>query len=372
MKISDKFSKNLNEIAEIAGIRRISKTSEKIGLPPGTLLHVGEQKVEKTIIRMIDYDQNELREIEVDTIDQCQQYKDSPTVTWIEVYGLHDISIIEQLGKVFEIHPLVLEDILNTGQRPKFEEYENHLYITLKNLLYDEESESIKSEQISIVTGSGFVISFHEINSNLFESVRNRIRNSKLRIRKRDVDYLVYALFDTVVDHYFGVLENLGETLEELDSILLQKPRQEHLQTISNLKKCFIVIRKSVWPLQEIINNILNEEYTLINESTLLYFRDIRDHIHQIIDALETYREAASNAVDAYLSVLSIKMNEIMKVLTIAATIFMPLTFIVGIYGMNFKFMPELEWRWGYFTILGVIFGLMILMVIYFRRKKWL
>jgi len=340
-------------------------------MSPGTLIHVGEQKSEKTAVHLIEYSQNTIREIVIQSMEQCLESNSSQQVTWIEVYGLHDISVIEELGKIFEIHPLVLEDILNANQRPKFEEYENQNFVILKNLKYKEEFKSIESEQISIVTGHNYVIAFHETKNDLFEPVHQRLMNSKLRIRKRGADYLAYALMDTIVDHYFIVLEMLGEQLEEMKSKIMEQMDQKDLKSIFELKKCFTAARKAIWPLKDIVSKILDEEYPLVSEPTLLYFRDLRDHIHQIIDSLDSYRESATNVIDTYLSVMSMKMNEVMKVLTIAATIFMPLTFIVGIYGMNFKYMPELDWRWGYFVVLGLMSALIFIMVIYFKRKKW-
>lgn len=370
MNVQKQLSKTI-QIMNPLNLKSIVKLSGKTGLPPGSLVHVGEKKTEKTRIHIMDYDANDLREIDIDSVDECLSYRDSSTVTWIEVTGLHNVEVIEQLGKIFDIHSLVLEDILNTNQRPKFEEYEGHLFITLRNLQYEETSELIESEQVSIVVGKGFVISFLEKETDLFDPVRNRVRNSKLRIRKRDSDYLAYALVDNVVDTYFKVVEDLGERLEDMDSVDLKDMDEKKLAVLFNLKKGFMAIRKSVLPLQETVDRVISEEYEIISEPTRLYFRDVLDHIQQIIDSLDAYREAAKDAVDTHLSILSMKMNEVMKVLTIAATIFMPLTFIAGIYGMNFKFMPELEWRWGYFATLGVMATLLVFMVIYFRRRSW-
>lgn len=371
MNVQKQLSRTI-QIMNPLNLKSIGKLSGKTGLPPGTLVHVGEKKTEKTRIRLMDYDANDLKEIDIGSVDECLSCKDSSTVSWIEVTGLHDVTVIDQLGRIFDIHPLVLEDILNTSQRPKFEEYEGHLFMTLKNLQHNEEEEIVEAEQVSIVVGQGYVISFLERESDLFEPVRNRVRNSKLRIRKRDSDYLAYALVDNVVDNYFKIVETLGERLEEMDTVDFRDMDEQKLGVLFNLKKGFLSIRKSVLPLQETVDKVINEEYEIISESTRLYFRDVLDHIQQIVDSLDAYREASKDAVDTHLSILSMKMNEVMKVLTIAATIFMPLTFIAGIYGMNFKFMPELEWRWGYFAVLGVMVVLLVVMLIYFRRRSWI
>ena len=372
MTFRDHLTKNVKDLIKIPGLKRTRRASEKVGLPPGALVHVGEQKTDRPFVRLVDYNQDQLSEIEVDSIEQCVPFKESDTVTWIEVFGLHDISLIEKIGNLFALHPLVLEDILNTNQRPKIEAYEDFLFICLKNLIQAKSTGIIAVEQISIVIGKGYVISFHEQDNQLFSPVLNRLRNAKLRIRSREADYLAYALIDTIVDHYFLVMEDLGEKLEELDTISLQDLSQQHLETLFSLKKCLMLIRKTIWPLREMIDGVLEGEYELISESTLLFYRDVKDHLHQVFDSLESYRETASSAVDTHLSVLSMKMNEVMKVLTIAATIFMPLTFVVGIYGMNFNYMPELEWRWGYFFVLGIMGAMIVGLLVYFRKKHWI
>lgn len=366
------LSISIKNFIKIPGLHSTDKASKKAGLPPGSLVHVGDKKLQYTVIKLMDYNQERLVEINIDSVNQCLSYKNTDTVTWIEVFGLHDIKVIEDLGREFQIHPLVLEDVLNTKQRPKFEEYETYNYIILKSISYDSETSQLESEQLSIIAGQGYVIVFHETENDLFKLIKQRLNNTKLRIRKKEADYLTYALIDTVVDHYFAVVESLGEKLEELEGVLMKRLDREDLQTIFDLKKNFTDMRKSVWPLQDMLNKILDEEFTLIGESTLLYFRDVRDHVHQVIDVLDTYKEAASNVIDTYLSVMSMRMNEVMKVLTIAATIFLPLTFVAGVYGMNFKYMPELEWRWGYFAILGGMASLFIAMILYFKNKKWL
>jgi len=352
--------------------RFIKKQLRKAGTSPGTLIHIGEQKVDETQMTLIDYDEEHLQERVLDGIEEAFPLKDLPTVTWINIDGLHQLDIIEKVGRHFNIHPLVLEDIVNTGQRPKTEEFEDLIFVVLKMLHYDENLEKITSEQFSLVLGPNFLISFQEIQGDVFRTVRERIRKPKTRIRKAGCDYLAYALIDAIVDHYFLILEKLGENIEALEEDLLENPSPETLQTLHEMKREMIYLRKQIWPIRELINSLVKGESSLINESTRLFFRDIYDHTIQIIDTIESYRDILSGMLDIYLSTLSNKMNEVMKVLTIIATIFIPITFVAGIYGMNFKFMPELEWRWGYVMVWAIIVVVVGIMISYFKKKKWL
>ena len=349
-----------------------TKRSKKAGLPPGTLVHIGKKRTGKVKITVIGYDENNFRENEVRTVNECFQFKDKPTVTWLNIDGIHDAGIIEKIGKHFNLHPLLLEDIMNTGQRPKMEDFENYIFIVLKMLGYDETRDEIKSEQVSLILGSNFVISFQECEGDVFNPVRERIRNGKGKIRKMKADYLAYTLIDAVIDNYFIILEKTGEKIEDMEDELVTNPTPGTLQTIHNLKREMIFLRKSVWPLREVINGMQKAESPLIKESTGIYLRDVYDHTIQVIDTIETFRDMISGMLDIYLSSISNKMNEVMKVLTIIATIFIPLTFVAGLYGMNFKYMPELEWHFGYFAILLLMIIIGISMVFYFRRKKWL
>ncbi len=348
------------------------KRSSKKGLPPGSLVHVGEKKEEKVRITIIDYDKAQFQEKEAETVEECFPFKDKPTVTWINVDGIHEPEIVKKLGDCFGMHPLVLEDILNTDQRPKMEDYGNYIYIVLKMLYYDEKSNEMITEQVSLVLGSNFVISFQEKRGDVFNPIRERIKSDKGRVRKMGADYLAYALTDAIVDNYFTILEKIGEKVESLEEELVAKPTPEILQAIHNLKRDLIFLRKSVWPLREVISGLERGESSLIDASTKLYLRDVYDHTIQVIDTVETLRDMVSGMLDIYLSSISNKMNEVMKVLTIIATIFIPLTFIAGIYGMNFAFMPELGLPWAYPLILLVMVGVGILMLIYFRRKRWI
>jgi magnesium transporter len=352
--------------------RLIKKRSKKTGLPPGTLVHIGERKTEKARITIVDYDETQFEEKEAKTIEECFPFKDKPTITWINIDGIHQVEIIEKLGKHFDIHPLVLEDIANTEQRSKMEDFNDYIFLVLKMLYFEEEENEIKSEQVSFILGSNYVLSFQEKEGDVFNPVRERVKNSKGRVRKMGADYLVYTLIDAIVDNYFIILEKLGEKIEDLEDELVDRPRQETLQVLHYLKREMVFLRKSVWPLREAISGLQREESPLIMDSTKIYLRDVYDHTIQVIDAVETFRDMLSGMLDIYLSSISNRMNQIMKVLTIIATIFIPLTFIAGIYGMNFKYMPELEWRWGYFIVLGIMTIIAIWMLIYFRRKRWL
>jgi len=353
-------------------LRLLKRTSAKAGLPPGTLLHIGEEKTHDVNISIIDYDPGRVDEKARATIDDLIAFKERPSVTWINVNGIHDVSVVEAIGKAFNLHPLLLEDVMHTGQRAKMEDYETHLFVVLQMVERREDHEEIEVEQISIVIGSGYVISFQEWEGDVFDTVRERIRNGKGRIRLMGSDYIAHALIDAVVDNYFLALERIGEVIEDLQDQVLTDPRPETLQDIQQAKRDMIFFRKSVWPLREAVGILGREDSPLITESVRPYLRDIYDHTIQVIDTIETFRDLISGTLDVYLSSVSNRMNEVMKVLTIIATIFIPLTFVVGIYGMNFKYMPELEWRWGYFVIWGIMLFLAGLMLIGFKRKKWL
>jgi magnesium transporter len=350
----------------------LKRGAKKVGLPPGTLVYVGEKKVEPPKITIIDYDETTLNEKDADNIEECLPFKDSPTVTWINIDGIHQVELIEKLGECFVLHPLLLEDVVHTGQRPKMDEFEDHLFIVLKMLYFDEDEDGIRSEQLSLIVGSNFVISFQEQEGDVFNPVRERIRRGKGRIRKMGPDYLAYSLIDGVVDHYFTILEKLGEDIESLQEELVTRPNPETLQTIQWLKKEMIFLRKSVWPLREVANGLARGESALIKEDTHLYLRDVYDHTIQVVETIETYREMLSAMLDIYLSSLSNRMNEVMKVLTIIATIFIPMSFLAGVYGMNFKYMPELEWHYAYPLFWFVIISAFIIMIVLFKRREWL
>jgi magnesium transporter len=351
---------------------QVSKRSKKRGLPPGTLIHVGERKVEKTRITVIDYDGDNVFEKEVETVEECFRFRETSTVTWINVDGVHDSEIVEKLGSYFGLHPLILEDIMTTSQRPKMEDLGDAVYIVLNMVEWGSGDPDLVTEQMSLVFGKNFVLSFQERPGDTFDPVRERIRKGKGRIRKMGPDYLAYTLIDAVVDDYFVVLERMGEQIEEIEDELVADPKKATLNEIHAMKREMIFLRKSAWPLREVISRLERAESPLIQKTTGIFFRDVYDHMIQVIDNVETFREMLSGMLDMYLSSVSNRMNEVMKILTIIGTIFIPLTFIAGVYGMNFKFMPELEWRWGYFLLWGMMLAVGISLLVYFKRKKWL
>jgi len=351
--------------------RHRHKLSKKVGQPPGTLYSDGVPSTEAVRITVIDYDDAHFTENVVDQITECFPFRDTETVTWINVDGLGNTKIIEELGECFTIHPLILEDILNTDQRPKMEDLESYIYLNMKMLSYVDAEKDVKVEHVSMLIGHNFLISFQEDVGDLFDPVRERIRKDG-RIRKFGPDYLAYALIDGIVDNYFVVMEKIEEKVEDLEEELVLHPSQQSLHRISKLKKDMIFLRKSVWPLREMINSLEHSESPLIKDTTAIYLRDVYDHTIQVIDTLETLRDMVSGMLDIYLSGLSYRMNEIMKVLTLIATIFIPLTFVAGVYGMNFRYMPELAWEYGYFTVWGVMIAMVVLMLIYFRKRQWI
>jgi magnesium transporter len=352
--------------------RFIKKTSKKAGLPPGTLVHIGERKTETAQITLIDYDETQFTQEQVKTVEECFPFKDKPTVTWINIDGLHDVKIIEKLGSHFNLHPLLLEDILNTEQRPKMEDFGDYIFLVLKMLRYEDKTKQIEAEQVSLILGPNWVITFQEREGDVFNAVRERIKKGKSRIRKMGSDYLTYALVDAIVDNYFIILEEFAEAIEDTETELATNPTRETLQTIRTMKREMVFLRKSVWPLRELVSSLERGGAPLIHESTGIYLRDVYDHTIEVIDTVESFRDMISGMLDIYLSSISNRMNEVMKVLTIFAAIFIPLTFLAGVYGMNFEYMPELKWHWGYFGVLIIMASVASVMLVYFRRKRWL
>ena len=353
-------------------LKFIKKTARKPGLAPGTLVHVGERKIENIRIRAMEFDEQTINENEFETIKECLPPREKRTVTWINIDGLHDVDVMEEIGKHFGLHPLVMEDILHTDQRPKMEDFEDYIFVVAKMLSFDQGRRELKAEQLSLILGENYVVTFQERVGDVFEPVRERLRKGKGRIRRMPPDYLAYALIDAVVDHYFIVLEKIGETVESLEEELVTNPTPETLQAIHHLKRELIFLRKSVWPLRELISGLERGEASLIQETTTVFLRDVYDHTIQVIDTVESLRDMVSGMLDVYLSSVSNRMNEVMKVLTIIATIFIPMTFIAGIYGMNFEVMPELKWPWGYALVWCIILAIGMVMLGYFKKKKWL
>jgi len=345
--------------------------AKKIGLPPGSLIHVGEQKVERSILSYIDYHEEQYEVRKDVQLDDCLQLKSTGTVSWINLDGIHDISCVEAFGKAFDLHPLALEDILNTGHPPKFEEFENCVLIIAKMFYFDEASFRIQAEQISVVLTAENVLTFQEQPGDVFDGVRERLKRKSGRMRQRGSDYLAYTLIDSIVDSYFHILEKIADRLDYLETELINQPTQELLQQVHQMKGQLIFLRKSVWPMREVVANLLHSESELLDESINVFVRDLYDHAVQVLDTVESFRETASGLVDLYMSSVSQRMNEVMQVLTIMASIFIPLTFIAGIYGMNFEMMPELKWRYGYPLVWALMLFCVVGMLWFFKRKKW-
>ncbi len=330
-----------------------------------------KKKINQTIISLVDYGKTEYTEKVISETKQCAVYKDEKTITWINIDGLHDVKIIEELAGCFGFHPLTLEDILDTGQRPKIEDFSDYVSIVLKMLELDKDNDKLSIEQISIIFGKNYLISFQEQPLDIYNHIRASLKDSKSPLRKEGTDFLAYFLIDSIVDNYFKILEQMGEKIEKTENRLVLNPTQKTLGEINKLKRYMLFIRKSIWPMREVISIMERGQIGLVRKSTKLYIRDLYDHIIQIIDTVETYREMLSEMIDIYLSSMSNKLNEVMKILTIFASIFIPLTFIASVYGMNFKYMPELASRWGYPIVWGILIGLSIFLIIYFKRRKW-
>ncbi len=351
-------------------MKLVQKRSRKTGLPPGTLVHIGEKKTDKVTITTFNYAGTRCDERQDPSLDVLAPPTDE-SVTWVDVGGVHKMDILESFGKQFQLHPLLLEDIANTDQRPKLDDYETCLFLVMKMLSVTDRQDIIV-EQVSLILGRHFVLSFQENGIDVFTPVRDRLRGGKGRLRQSGADYLLYALVDAIVDQYFAVVEVLGEKIEALQDLVVSDPKPDTLRQIHALKRQLLFLRRAVWPLREATNNLSRSECPFLQVSTKVFFRDVYDHVVQIVDTIETLREMVSASLDIYLSSISYRLNAVMKVLTIITTIFMPLTFIVGIYGMNFEHMPELKWEWGYPLVLGLMVAIAIAMLGFFKRKKWI
>ncbi|MBU4317609.1 MAG: magnesium/cobalt transporter CorA [Proteobacteria bacterium] len=354
-------------------MKRFTKeTYKKSGMSPGSLIHIGDKKIEQPLISFFDYDEANCMEKQDASMENISPVNASDLTAWINIDGIHDAGVIETIGKHFNIHALTLEDIMHTGQRPKVEEFEDYLYVVIKMLTFEEGQDKIHSEQVSFILGDNFLVSFQENHGDVFDAVRERIRKAKGRIRKKKADYLLYALMDAIVDNYFLILESLGDRIESLEEEMLGTSHQTTLVTLHNIKQELIFFRRQVWHVRDFLNVLEKGDKQFFQESTTLFLRDLHDHTVQVIDAIESYRDLLTGMQDLSLSHTSARMNEVMKILTIISTIFIPITFLAGVYGMNFKFMPEIDKPWAYpafwFIVIVVILG----MVFFFRRKKWL
>lgn len=352
--------------------KAIKSRVKKAGLAPGSLISLNENKTDKVHISIFKYDENQLTEKHDASLQESFKCLDTPGKAWINICGIDDIQTIELVGKRFGLHPLLLEDIMSSGQRSKLDDYKDSIYVVVKMLNYNEENQQVEDEQVSLVLGKDYLISFLESKNNVFAPIYERLRPANSRIRQRGVDYLCYTLIDCLVDNYFFILEKVDANLESLEEELIKFPSAKTLQKIQKSKREISLLRKSVWPMREVISNFRRIETPLIQDTTKLYVHDVYDHTIQAIDVIESFRDIASGMIDIYLSNISQRMNEIMKVLTVVSTIFVPLTFIASIYGMNFDNIPELHWSHGYYDVLGLMAVLTLFMLYFFRRKHWI
>ena len=352
-------------------------SKKKKGMSPGSLIFTGEKKTENVTISLLDYNSGDFIEKNINDLNELEAYKNNSNVTWINIVGLHDINVLEKIGNIFDIHPLVLEDILNVSHNPKIEDYEHFLFLVIKMISYKEDSNCLDIEQVSLIIGKKYIITFQEKNGDVFDPIRDRIRTSKGLVRKYNEDYLAYRILDSIIDNYFSVLENFDERIEDMEDQILSQPDDLSLEEIHNLRKELIKLRRAVSPLREMIFTIEKEKFNFIQKTTYVYLRDLSDHIKQIIDSIENYREFINGLLEVYLSNASHRMNEVVKLLTIISTIFIPLTFVVGIYGMNFRTdasrwnMPELDWAFGYPFVMGLMVVIAVTLIIFFKKKRW-
>jgi len=348
------------------------KRSAKFGLPPGSLVHIGERKIENVRISVMDYDEQRCDEAMLDSVEQTVEYRNKPSVSWINIDGIHDMEVIKAAGRIFDIHHLVLADIVNTRQRPKYEAYDGFVFVVLKMLDMQSSRNRVIAEQISILVSHNCVITFQEAPGDVLDAVRDRIRGSKGRIRKFGPDYLANCILDAILDGYYAVLDDLSDRVSDMEERLIEEPGQDLLQQIYAARREYLTLRKYIRPVREIIASLERNESGLVRPETSPYIRDLYDHAIQLIETMESLRDSITGMLEMYLSSASNRMNEVMKVLTIIATIFIPLTFIAGIYGMNFEKMPELKWRFGYVTVWVTMLAVAGAMVWFFRRKKWI
>ena len=352
-------------------IKITKKSSQKAGLPPGSLVHVGDYLPMQVTISTVDFSKESIIVEPTASLENCLTDIKLSVTRWIQVRGLSDLSLIQKIGEKFKIHSLVLEDILNTNQRAKIDVLDSGIFLVMRLLKISEVTKRVTDEQVSLFIGENFLISFLENDNPIFEPIIQRMQQNSGRLRSGGVDYLAYTLLDLVVDNYFFVLEKVDEEIDRLEVELLHSPGSGLMLKIQTIKRDIINLRRSIWPMRELVNKLLHLEHSFISTETQIYIKDVYDHLIQTNDLVESFRDVSSGLMDVYLSNINIRMNEIMKVLTIVSTIFVPLTFITGLYGMNFKYIPELEYPWAYPIVLFGMFSLAIFMLIYFRFKRW-
>ena len=374
-EITDEFTvDNLAKFSNILTKKDSERTTiaDTIGQRPGELIHVGEKKVEQVTIDLIEYDVNNFNEVKDATIKECLDSKNKPNVSWINITGIHDPNVIEKFGNAFELHTLHQANIMNAELRPSIEISDEHIMLMLKTPHFNEEKGKVELEQVSIIIAKNHVLTFQEITEDFFHQIRKRLRENTGTIRKLDTDYLAYSLIDALIDSYFLVLEKISDISENIEEELMKNPSQDTLHVLQLLKRQMILLRKSMWPAREVIDSLQRSHTALIHDETKTYLRDTYNHVVQVIDTIEGLRDVVGGLLDTYLSSVGNKMNEVMKTLTIIASIFIPITFIAGIYGTNFSYVPELEWEGSYFVMLGVMVIVVMIMTVWFKKKNWL
>jgi magnesium transporter len=349
-----------------------SNNRQKVGLSPGSLIHIGKVKTDKPVIDLIEYNNEQIIEKKDIGVQQAKSHLNTPLTTWIKVTGLHNTQMIGELGEAFGLHPLLLEDILNTAQRPKLDMVNQAIFMSMKVLYKPSPEDDISADQVSFVLRNNVLISFHESELPLFDPLKIRLQNTSGRLRTKGPDYLFFALVDIAVDNYFEVVENSAELIDNIEDHLFEASNDDVLLRIQRVKRELLFLKKNIFPLREALMSLIKTDSGLIKDDNQKYFMDVHDHIMQISDSIESSRELNSSLKDAYMSIISNKMNQVMKTLTIIATIFIPLTFVAGIYGMNFEYMPELSWKYGYFAVWGVMAGISVIMLMVFKKRKWL
>ncbi len=351
--------------------------NKKKGLSPGSSVFTGEKKIDECVITIFNYDEQQFEEKRIEDAAELNQLKAKSKTLWVNLAGLHDVTVIEKICEIFGINSLVIEDILNVNHSPKIEEHDDFLFLILKVIEFDKAKRELNIEQLSIVLGKNYVITFQENLSDVFDVIRDRIRTAKGRIRKAGADYLMYRLLDSVVDNYFITLEYVDDKIEFVEEKLLEETEDSYLKEVHNLRKDILKLRRAVYPLRDMTYFLQRGENTLIQKSTIMFIRDLHDHIANNIETIENYREIINGVLEVHLTNASHRMNQVIKLLTMISTIFIPLTFIVGIYGMNFNTqvsifnMPELNWKYGYPFVMLIMLGISISLVIFFKRKKW-
>jgi magnesium transporter len=349
-----------------------NRSVKPVGSSPGTVVYIGEERADPVAISFIRFDPNGADAPRPIAASEVKPPTNGEGVAWYTIDGVHDAALLSAIGERFGLHGLVIEDIANTKQRPKIEEFDKYIFIAMKMITFDETAKELLAEHVSIIIGEGYVLSFLENEGDVFEPVRQRIASAKGRIRKMKSDYLAYALMDAIVDNYFTVLEDIGDQIDEVEDEVVERPSVSTLRTVHFLKRELIFLRRSVWPMREVVNSMLRDESELVSDETRIYLRDLYDHSIHVIDTTETLRDIVAGMLEVYLSSVSNKLNQVMKVLTVMSSIFIPLTFVAGVYGMNFKYMPELEWQYGYPAIMLGMLAVAVGLLAIFRRKEWL